>query len=217
MVSYVYLITNTINEKLYVGKSNNPNKRWNAHKQTARSGPADTKYSYLHKAIKKYGSDNFMLEIIDSFPNEELAFAAERNCITFYLMTGFKLYNLTAGGEGSSGYKHSAESKKKFSGENNPNFGKPMSGLRKERFKFSAKGSAHPLFGRAVSEETKNKISTIKTNSPNKPSKLTWNDVGRIRELYDQRISATEIARGYPQVHENTVFHICSGRTWKIK
>lgn len=57
---YVYLITNLINNKKYVGITNDYKKRWSNHKCNNDSTMA------IAKAIKKYGVDNFKFEVIES-------------------------------------------------------------------------------------------------------------------------------------------------------
>ena len=44
MSYYIYFIHNIINNKVYIGKTINPKKRWNKHIKIS-----------LHKALKKYG------------------------------------------------------------------------------------------------------------------------------------------------------------------
>ena len=48
----VYLITNTVNGKVYVGQTiNGLSKRWKGHKNDVRNGSQNP----LHRAIRKYG------------------------------------------------------------------------------------------------------------------------------------------------------------------
>lgn len=55
---YLYRITNIINNKKYIGITNNYKKRWSNH----RCG--NSKNMAIAKAIKKYGKENFFFEII---------------------------------------------------------------------------------------------------------------------------------------------------------
>lgn len=53
---YIYLITNLVNNKKYVGQTNNFQRRMNEH----RSGQG----TVIDQAIKTYGVKNFSSEII---------------------------------------------------------------------------------------------------------------------------------------------------------
>lgn len=57
---YVYQITNRINNKVYIGITNNYKKRWENHK--CNNDPSMA----IAKAIKKYGKDNFNFEVLYS-------------------------------------------------------------------------------------------------------------------------------------------------------
>lgn len=68
----VYKITNTINNKCYIGSSIHPNKRWQQHKNSANN-PNSPGYNYpLYQAFRKYGIDQFTFEILrDDFDSIE--------------------------------------------------------------------------------------------------------------------------------------------------
>lgn len=91
----IYIVTNTVNGKQYVGITNSLAKRWNRHKNAKGSAPA------LHAAIKKYGLDAFVFShIADAFDSEaakniEIMLIAEHNTIAPHG------YNLTSGGDGT--------------------------------------------------------------------------------------------------------------------
>ena len=57
---YVYKITNKINNKLYIGITNDYKKRWSNHKC------CNSPNMVIARAIKKYGVDNFVFEILFS-------------------------------------------------------------------------------------------------------------------------------------------------------
>lgn len=106
MTYCIYLITNKINQKVYVGKTNDLKLRWSSHKSVAKAGPKTGETFYpIHYAIRKYGSTNFEIESLLTFIEENDAFKAEIAYIAQLREQGFKIYNLTDGGEGSSGYK----------------------------------------------------------------------------------------------------------------
>lgn len=59
----IYKITNLVNGKVYVGKTRMryPAQRWRQHRHAARTGLT----TYLYKALRKYGVENFKFEVID--------------------------------------------------------------------------------------------------------------------------------------------------------
>lgn len=58
-MGYIYLITNLINGKVYVGKTTSTlETRWRQHVEAANRG-IDT---YLYRAIRKHGAENFKIE-----------------------------------------------------------------------------------------------------------------------------------------------------------
>lgn len=74
----IYLIRNTINNKVYIGQSTDIERRWVEHKR--KYSLEKNKNIILYKAFKKYGLDNFSFEILEECKEEELN---ERE--TFYI------------------------------------------------------------------------------------------------------------------------------------
>lgn len=103
----VYIHTNKIDGKMYVGQTiygNKPNKRW-------QNGMGYRAQIYFWRAIEKYGWDNFDHEVIASNLTKEEADNFERLLIEKLHTNDNRFgYNLTNGGEGVLGYHHSAES-----------------------------------------------------------------------------------------------------------
>lgn len=57
----------------------------------------------LHRAIRKYGKENFIIETIDSSNTIEEADELEKKWISFYNSTNYKIgYNMSKGGRGRS-------------------------------------------------------------------------------------------------------------------
>lgn len=93
---------------VYIGKTVHFYKRMNYHKN------AKPNY-YIHRAISKYGWDNFKVEkIIVNVPEEDLD-NLERAYIAVENTKAPNGYNLTDGGDGGSGVVFSEESRKKMS------------------------------------------------------------------------------------------------------
>ena len=60
MKGIIYKYTNQVNNKVYIGQTINEYKRKYAHKHALNSWR-----SYFHNAIKKYGYDKFVYEILE--------------------------------------------------------------------------------------------------------------------------------------------------------
>jgi group I intron endonuclease len=116
---YVYKILNTINGKVYIGKSNSSSNRWKEHLDIAR-GMYPRLYFYLHKSMNKYGSENFIFEILEYFDDEANAYLSEIDYIAKYQSHDPKRgMNLNMGGLGqSAGLILSDEAKKKIGDAN---------------------------------------------------------------------------------------------------
>lgn len=97
----IYTITNLINGKVYIGKTNNFRKRKNSHLCLLNRGVHYN--TYLQRSWDKYGSDNVKFDIIDADATsyEDLS---EREQYYIKLSRSWDQdfgYNMTLGGEGS--------------------------------------------------------------------------------------------------------------------
>jgi group I intron endonuclease len=140
----IYLITNTVNQREYIGKTTSGlQERWSEHKRAAKKGSKTA----IHAAIRKYGPDAFTVDTIaDNIPSDwldavEIAFISAAK--TFGTDHG---YNLTPGGDGQP------------AGTAHPSYGIPLSPER--RAKISV---AH--IGKTVSVETRAKLSAASTGT----------------------------------------------------
>jgi group I intron endonuclease len=106
----IYQVTNAINGKRYIGYNSNYNerKRFNEHFQAAKRGSTLP----LHAAIRKYGKENFSLNVLEMGENEEYGLKIAEPMYILWLKPE---YNICAGGEGTPGKVWSEESKKKSS------------------------------------------------------------------------------------------------------
>jgi len=99
-MAHIYKITNTINDKQYVGKTEkDPKKRWREHLAAAKNNPL----MVISKAIRKHGIRNFKFEIIEECLSEDV-----NKKETYWigkLDTFENGYNSTLGGDGAIGVK----------------------------------------------------------------------------------------------------------------
>lgn len=95
----IYKAQNKVNGKIYIGKTNNLPKRIREH----------TRYDVhngliFHKAIEKYGEENFDWEIIDSTEDFQKANELESYYIKKYNSFKPNGYNMTFGGDGGNAH-----------------------------------------------------------------------------------------------------------------
>ncbi|HPQ80063.1 MAG TPA: NUMOD3 domain-containing DNA-binding protein [Candidatus Dojkabacteria bacterium] len=132
-IGFIYKAENLINGKVYIGQTENFNRRIKEHKNNSFNENSVNYTSYFHNAIRKYGSTAFTFNIIWSgsttlLNDMEIKYINNYNSLASH-NTG---YNLTIGGEGVKGYKHTEARKEKIS---------------------------RKMSGRSVSVETRKKIS----------------------------------------------------------
>jgi len=87
----------------YIGKGSSERR---AHYMQGRN-------NYWKKIVAKYGTPE--VQILANWNTEEEAFSHEALLISCFRDMGFELANLTDGGDGTSGYKHTEEHRKKNS------------------------------------------------------------------------------------------------------
>lgn len=94
-MAYIYQITNDINGKIYIGKTEfSLEKRWKEHCDDAYKDSKEKRP--LYAAIRKYGIDNFHIDLIEETDNPE-----EREIFWIEQKQSFKYgYNATIGGDG---------------------------------------------------------------------------------------------------------------------
>lgn len=92
---HIYLATNTINGKVYVGQTRKSVAgRWHDHVKRAKAGEGGA----LAGAIRKYGSGAFTLALIDVLTTADGANRAERAWIAHHDSQSPRGYNLSPGG-----------------------------------------------------------------------------------------------------------------------
>ena len=145
MYGFIYLTTNTINGKKYIGMCKNTHRE-----RYLGSG------KLLKQAIKKYGRENFDRTIIQECETFEQLSNSESYWVKYYnAVESSEFYNLVDGGIGGN-----SESLKKY-----------WSGLSNEERKTarnwdnsSLAGTKNPMFGKSHSEETKALIGSKSVN-----------------------------------------------------
>lgn len=185
----IYLITNKVNQKLYVGQTTlSPEVRWKGHLKVARSA---LRNSRLAKAIRKYGTDNFSMRVIDrANSQQELDSLEQKYILELSSMDPAVGYNGTIGGCGGV---PTDETRKKISiGRTGKGLG-PISEERKKKIADAVRGYRH-------TEQTKIKISekTKEAMTPEVRKKLVESHIGFVvTEETRRKLSAASTGR-YP-------------------
>lgn len=101
-MGFIYKITNDINNKVYIGKTQKTvEERWNWHLR-------DYKYEYyngkIYRAMRKYGPEHFHIETIEECPDDQLS---QKEIYWIGRYNSYeKGYNSTLGGEGVTKYNY---------------------------------------------------------------------------------------------------------------
>lgn len=99
MACGIYKYENKINHKIYIGQSVDIKKRIREHRNAAFNINNKDYNMVIHKAIRKYGENNFQIDILEECLKEELN-DKESYWIKYY--DGYKQgYNATEGGDES--------------------------------------------------------------------------------------------------------------------
>ena len=177
-IYYIYKITNTINGDSYIGFSKNPKSRWNDHNKPYTKSKVST-------AIRQYGTNNFLYEIIYSCKDVDGDFT--ENVMEPYFISEYNTYegpgyNCTSGGRNhyksstANGRKRLSEQhrmeisirqKKRFSLPNHTSAvtRSKISAANKGRINSEShrKNISLSKMGHSVDDVTRNKISVTKT------------------------------------------------------
>lgn len=125
MLGIIYKYTSPTN-KSYIGQTIHEKVRMQRHKKAAIDG-VDTKFC---RAIRKYGWDNFKYEVLFTIDTDDIKHLKEKlDFMERYYIRKFHSYengyNMTLGGGGAAGTKHTEEFKQRQSERmknNNPAF-----------------------------------------------------------------------------------------------
>lgn len=107
---FLYKITNTVNGKMYIGITQNPEKRLRFH---LYGNCIHNSVSYIKRAVKKYGAENFTTEILCEGSRDYIA-DLEVKAIELYKTRGKGGYNIKPGGEKGAGYSMHYTNRDKF-------------------------------------------------------------------------------------------------------
>lgn len=149
---YTYIHCRPNGEPFYVGKGY----RNRAYDFNSNRNP------HYKRTVLKYGKNSISVYIFEC-ESEELALLDEIQQISQLRKEGFNLVNVTDGGEGVSGLRHSDETKRKISeskkGVSITSKGRPLSTSHRVKLSMAKKGKPSPRKGKPHSAESKLKMS----------------------------------------------------------
>lgn len=132
-MSCIYIIKNTINNKVYIGKAACFTTRQKEHLRKLRYGKHINKH--LQRSYNKYGKDSFIFNVLEDC-DDFLIDEREKYWIAYYKSTDDSNgYNLTHGGEGGIGTKETREKQSKAHTKN-----------KKKVYGFSLKGDFYKVW-----------------------------------------------------------------------
>lgn len=175
----IYKIINKINNKIYIGQSINIELRWKRHLTLKDNMP-------IHLAIQKYGQQNFILEIIEICPQEELN-AKEIYWINQYNSKVPNGYNISDGGKGGvpksvQSFNEKGELVKEYSSISEAS---ADTGVTIEKIIRSCK-SSNIFAGEYQWKYTDDDSKIIKARSKRRSKKVyQFDSLGRLLKVYD--------------------------------
>ena len=160
MSQVIYKIINLVNDKFYVGSTNNKNERFRTHRNKLRRGVHHC--AHLQASWNKYGEEKFAFKVIAHVPDGESLQDAED---AWLISNVGKAHCYNAG-------LRSGAPMRGIQKERHPNFGKPVTEEQKQQISQTLKDFYaqdyfnHPRVGKQHTEETKAKISASKKANP---------------------------------------------------
>ena len=229
----IYKATNKINNKSYIGFTQEFKERIIGHKRDSEKYNKDSSYRTFYAAIQKYGWENFTWEILyqskelDHTKNEmENYFIEEYR--TFLGYKDCKGYNMTLGGDGSHGRECNEQTRKKISNSLSKHYESDenkerLSILTKEAMKNLSEESKQNIRNGSIGKITVKDVNTgemfgkvDKTDSRVISGELVHNLVGvKFSEDTRKRMSKSKIGKNPYQRTEETNKRVSLGRIGK--
>jgi group I intron endonuclease len=157
----VYIITNDVSRKIYVGSAVNFEKRWAEHRRLLAIG--EHKNRHLQAAWKLYGEDSFRFSIAVVVHDKSERLAAEQLAIDSMAACDPAIgYNISAVATSRLGVRASGETCRKIGASkvgNKNRLGKTFSQESKDKIRAA-------LIGRAISDAAKAKMSITRKGRP---------------------------------------------------
>lgn len=219
---YIYQITNLINGKIYIGQTNNIQKRWANHK--CNNDPD----MVIARALRKYGIDNFKFEVLlrgltpDEANQKEIELIKEKNSLVPYG------YNVATGGKRIDGVSrlgadnsnaHLTEVEAQYILDNRD---KPMYVL----YDLFCDKISYESFRKVYHHQTYTNLTTTVSEYPynfefgnqftNNP--LEYDEIVSLRERYANGEYWRDVYKDYEWAYKNewSFYNVYTGRSYKL-
>lgn len=161
-IHYVYVISNTKNNRLYIGVTTRPEERMREHMHPHCKKNSASK---IKSAARKYGPENFTMTLIYCTKDKDDAYEKEKFLILEYKTLTPDGYNIHPGGYGGSTKgTMSKEGRKRISEAAK---GKQVTDEFRQKVSDRVKGEGNPMYGRHHTEEAKQRMSEHFTGRQN--------------------------------------------------
>lgn len=218
----IYKIENTESKKVYVGSSCHIQKRWVRHRKDLHLNRHHS--VHLQRAWAEYGSDKFVFEILESLNTNDALIEREQ-----YWMDLLKAadrehgYNMERFAGKRRDYKVTEETRAKLSVARKGRPVKPPTDETREKIRRANTGKKQSLEtiakrvakvrGKRWTQEQKDRVRGSKSGDKAPASKLTWDEVRGIRELFLEGEFYADLAARFGVSRKN-VWSIVNNRIW---
>lgn len=202
----IYILRNKINNKVYIGQTiRSLQRRLVTHRATAKA-KVQTKIS---RAIRKYGKENFFIEILVTCETQKDADELESHYIKLHnsISNG---YNISPGGQAIRIVTE--ETRKKLG---NGMRGKKHSSETIDLMSEAHSGENNFFYGKTHTEEVKSFLSECRRGENTPTAKLSEKDIIVIRELLANGAKQKDIAIMF-SVHNSQISRIKNNKTWSF-
>ena len=199
MIYYIYVLQNTINNKIYIGQTINLTKRFQGHKDRSKLvRRGKRKPTPLYSSIIHHGIEKFIMIEIEQYYTQKDVDEAEEFYIEYLQSRDKNIgYNLAVGGSVNRGYKHSKE------------YNENMSKVKKEYFLTNSSYNK----GISMTEEAKNHLKSF-TGEKTSNAKFTNEQVIEIRNCYlEATYTFKEIAKQF-NITSRTAYDIVHNKAY---
>ena len=221
--SGIYKITNSINNKFYIGSAKNLERRWKGHKAALAKNIHGNEH--LQKSYNIHGESIFVFTVIIYCNKRDLLFFEQR-FLNVYWDGGINCYNISKSSSAPmNGLKHTEKTKqlisnvhkgKKKSEETRKKMSLAQTGHKlseegKKKISIANSGSNSYRYGKPIPEQNRLALRESNRGEKHYKSKLTEQQV---IEIYTSKEPGVILAKKY-NVPTSTISKIRHGTTWK--